>query len=236
MTHKPSDVEQEADGRGPLPGLHRRGFRNGQQGFSLIEICIALGIVAFAFVALLGLLPVGLGNFSKAMDTQTSTEIYQRLAAELQETEFDNLIKIGKSQTAQNKMYFYMKYRYFDAEGQEVKVNDPAHPTDAEKNRIVYTANTRGSFPGDADPKNHDSNYFTSLPQVPPGGRFNPRDLIFFAIQVASSKGREIDSILDSPAGGSTHFIDAAKAASAGVPFRTYAIHVARNGYDLTKP
>jgi uncharacterized protein (TIGR02598 family) len=223
VNHQHSVVDMERHRPGQLPA-----FRPGRRAFSLIEICIALGIVAFAFVALLGLLPVGLGNFSQAMNTQTSTEIYQRLAAELQETEFDNLIKIANTQKASDNTYFYMKYRYFDAEGQEVKVANPASPTDSEKTRIVYTANTRGSFPGKADPKNHTNNYFTSLPSTT-GTRFNPRDLIFFAIQIASSKGRELDSVLDT-----THFIDATKASKAGIPFRTYSIHVARNGYDLT--
>jgi hypothetical protein len=55
---------------------------------------------------------------------------------------------------------------------------------------------------------------------------------MFFAIQVASSKGLDLDSIVDKD----THIIDPLKASQFGVPFRTYSIHVARNGYDLTTP
>lgn len=200
----------------------------GRQGFSLIEICIALGIVAFAFVALLGLLPVGLNNFSKAMDTQTSTEIYQRMAAELQETEFDNLIKLGKTHMAQSP-FFFMKTRYFDAEGQEVKVANSEVLSDQESKRVVYTVTTRGSFPGDANASNHKGTYYTSFPDIN-GTRWNPRDMMFFSFQVIQSKGRDVKDILDA-----THFVDAALAAKQGFPYRTYSIHVSRNGYDLTQ-
>jgi len=201
-----------------------------RQAFSLIEICIALGIVAFAFVAMLGLLPVGLANFSKAMDTQTSTEIYQRLSAELQETEFDNLIKLGRNRPSGTVPFFFLKTRYFDAEGQEIKVTNSEAISDVESKRVLYTVTTRGSFPGDASPANHNSNYFTSLPDIS-GKRWNPRDVMFFSFQVIQSKGRDITTILDP-----THFVDPAKAAQQGFPYRTYSIHVARNGYDLTQP
>ena len=39
------------------------------RAFTLIETVLAIGIVSFAFVALMGLLPCGLQVFRKAMDT-----------------------------------------------------------------------------------------------------------------------------------------------------------------------
>ena len=37
-------------------------------GFSLVEVIVALGIVAFAFVGLLGIIPSGLGSFRQSVD------------------------------------------------------------------------------------------------------------------------------------------------------------------------
>jgi uncharacterized protein (TIGR02598 family) len=226
VNHQLPAVEETGFPPKPLRAIGRL-----RQGFSLIEICIALGIVAFAFVALLGLLPVGLGNYTQAMNTQTSTEIYQRIAAELQETEFDTLLSSNtqKEVGGTNAMFFRMAYRYFDTEGQEVKVGDSENPTETEKNRIIYTVRTRGSFPGKGDPKQHTSSWFTSLPAVT-GTRFNPRDVMFFSIQVALTQGREVKSLVSS----TDFIIDPTKAAKAGVGLRTYSILVARNGYDLT--
>jgi len=42
----------------PIPGSHRMSHR----GFSLIEVTIALGVVAFALVAIIGVLPMGLNS------------------------------------------------------------------------------------------------------------------------------------------------------------------------------
>jgi len=50
---------------------------------------MALGIVAFAFTALLGMLPVGLGLFRNAVDNSVATRIVQRVSSDLQQTDFD---------------------------------------------------------------------------------------------------------------------------------------------------
>lgn|GEM_PF-6307406 len=50
-----------------------RPFR--RRGFTLIETAFAIGIVAFAFVALIGLLPAGLTNFREAMDPSVGAQI-----------------------------------------------------------------------------------------------------------------------------------------------------------------
>ena len=61
------------------------------QGFSLVEVALALGIVAFAFVALFGLLPVGLGVFRTAIDTGNETWIMQGLNSMVQVTEWPKI-------------------------------------------------------------------------------------------------------------------------------------------------
>ena len=61
------------------------------QGFSLVEVALALGIVAFAFVSLFGLLPTGLGVFRSAIDTSNETWIMQGLNSMIQVTEWSKL-------------------------------------------------------------------------------------------------------------------------------------------------
>lgn len=89
-----------------------------ESGFSLVEFVLAIGVVAFAFVGLLGLLPVGLTTFGAALDTSVRSQIVQRFVSDAEQTDFDTL----KSQTAP-------LVRYFDDEGSE-----------KDKSTSVYTA------------------------------------------------------------------------------------------------
>jgi len=77
------------------------------RGFSLIEVTIAIGIVAFAFVALLGMLPVGLRTFTDSIDATVEAQIAQRLFGEAQQIKFSDLSTLADSG------------RYYDAEGTE---------------------------------------------------------------------------------------------------------------------
>lgn len=73
-------------------------------GFTLVEVTIALGLVSFSLVGLMGMLPVGLSNFREAMEIQTQTRIAQQIAAELQLTPFQT-ISDGTFQTAFPRFY-----------------------------------------------------------------------------------------------------------------------------------
>jgi uncharacterized protein (TIGR02598 family) len=55
------------------------------RAFSLIEITMAIGIISFAFIALIGLIPVGLTTFHKAMDVSTNSRIVQQVVTDLQQ-------------------------------------------------------------------------------------------------------------------------------------------------------
>jgi len=69
--------------------IHRQSGK--RQAFSLIEVVLAIGIVSFAMVSILGLIPVGLITFRNAMDLSVEANIAQRLVGEVQRTEFTNL-------------------------------------------------------------------------------------------------------------------------------------------------
>ncbi len=198
-------------------------------GFSLVEVALALVIIAIALVALMGLVPSGLNNFRAAIDTQVAGEIFQRVAADAQETDFDTLIQSGvtteKGGAAQQ--FYRLPLRHFDNEGTEVKVANPDKPTSTEARTILYTVRVRGSLPGDPDPAKHSNDHGTSLPAAGTP-RFNPRNLTFLTVQIAATGGtRGLAPLVDSQ----KFLISPALAAKEALPLRTFATIVARNGY-----
>jgi len=70
---------------------HQLGQDNSKSGFSLVEVVIALGVVAFALISVLGLIPVGLQSFRQAIDNSATTQIVQRVVNEAQQTDFNSL-------------------------------------------------------------------------------------------------------------------------------------------------
>lgn len=204
-------------------------------GFSLVEISLALAIIAIALVALIGLLPSGLNNFRVAMDSQTAGEIFQRVVADAQETDFDALVHPEKLIPPQNALerggtgaqFYRLPLRHFDSQGTEVKAANPDAPTATEAQAILYSVRVRGSMPGDPDPGNHTEDFATSLPGST-APRFNPRDLTFLTIQIAGTGGKRLLGPMVDP---ESFLISPSLAAKAAVPVRTYAAIVARNGY-----
>jgi len=75
--------------------------------FSLIEVILAIGIVALAFIPLLGLLPTGLQSFRSAVDQTVASQIAQKIAGEAQQSDFENITGPGPE-------------RYFDGEAVEL--------------------------------------------------------------------------------------------------------------------
>jgi len=78
-------TERPMAGAAPLSPF--RGKRSGparyQDGLSLIEVALALGIVAFSMISLLGILPIGLGAAREAAAQTTRTHILQQISADL---------------------------------------------------------------------------------------------------------------------------------------------------------
>ena len=134
--------------------------RSRQSGFSLVEVVLAVGVIAFAFVAILGLLPAGLQQFRQAMDNSVAAQISQRIILEAQQSDFDVLTNTaqGQSQLRQSssltpfQMRSYaasdtsknnpMTVRYFDEQGNEV-IPQSSTPTAKELSTIIYHVNAR---------------------------------------------------------------------------------------------
>ncbi len=206
---------------------HSKFHASRASGFSLVEISLALAIVAIALIALVGMLPSGMSNFRAAMDAQTAGEIFQRVIADAQETDFDTLLASKVETGGTGGQFYRLALRHFDEQGTEVKVANPDAPTATEAKTILYAARVRGTMPGDPDPRNHSDSFATSLPGVA-APRFNPRDLTFLTVQIAITAGsRQIAPLVD-PA---SFLISPTLAAKSAMSVRTYAAIVARNGY-----
>jgi uncharacterized protein (TIGR02598 family) len=76
------------------PSMLRRWQR---AGFSLIECALALGVVSFAFVALVGLIPVGLNNFNNAIDSTIGAQIAQGVMTEVRQAKFSRLADFNRN-------------------------------------------------------------------------------------------------------------------------------------------
>jgi len=197
-----------------------RRLRAARRAFSLIETALALGIVAFALVGLMGMLPAGLATFRKAMDTTVSAQIVQRIVSDAEQSDFDAFAANAASSDAS---YYVLKTRYFDDQGSEVLTSGGGAPTAAELVRILYQVRVRGSQPGPANVASADPSNFTSLPQVS-GIRFHPRDSTFLTIQIANNpanKALKVDG---------QQLWDAAEAKTTGISITTQSAVVTRNG------
>lgn len=100
--------------------------RSRRSGFSLVEVTLSIGVIAFAFVALLGLLPAGLSSFRAAIDTSNEARIVQSLVGKVQMTDFNEIphLDYGVSE----EVY------YFDEEGS---------PTDTSKDPVNELKDSR---------------------------------------------------------------------------------------------
>ena len=76
--------------------------------FSMVELVLAIGVLSFAFVGLLGLLPVAVTTFGKAIDTSVGMQISQRVVDEALLSDFNTFL--SKPQAV----------RYFDDQANEL--------------------------------------------------------------------------------------------------------------------
>jgi uncharacterized protein (TIGR02598 family) len=100
--------------------------------FSLVEVVLALGIISFAFIALLGMLPVGLKSLKSSQNDTITTLIVQKVLAEAQQTRFANLSTLagerfftdeGGDATASNYIYHALVSVPLDGSGLPSKAN-----------------------------------------------------------------------------------------------------------------
>lgn len=174
-----------------------------------MEIALTLGIVAFALIPVIGLLPVGLASFRKGMDLSVGAQITQRIVDEAQQSDFETL-------TGNKKTPFSEPVRYFSAQGEELTSDGKLPGSQAQDQfSIIYRVNTRiapatsmpGPTSGPSDPAN------------PASGVLNP-NIATVTVQVANNPGNRAMTP-DSATG--------LWVSSSSVPLTTSSTYVARN-------
>ena len=91
--------------------------------FSLVEVTLAIGIIAFAFVALFSLLPIGLQRLRDSIDTASEAWIMQGLNSMVQTTEWEKIYPGGANGITSDTYYFDEEARLTDTEKNQS--NDP---------------------------------------------------------------------------------------------------------------
>jgi hypothetical protein len=126
-----------------------------RRAFSLVEVALAVGVLAIAIAGVFALLPSGLANFRTAMDTSITAQIAQRVLQDAQQAEFDQLVDrkhlpedpMGRGSCPERFSFRAPSvskpaWRYFDEQGTEI-VPKAKELTPDERGAIVYQVNTR---------------------------------------------------------------------------------------------
>ena len=124
----------------------RRPVTQQRKGFSLIEVAIAISVVAFALVAIIGLLPAGMSIYSQSSMTSASTQIFEKVLADARQTDFNQIVYQGGSPpnapVTTATVFHQPKLRYFDHLGEEI-VPTGTTLSNEEVAKVVYHVNTR---------------------------------------------------------------------------------------------
>jgi uncharacterized protein (TIGR02598 family) len=67
------------------------------RAFTLVEVVLAMGVVSFAMISMLGLLTAGLVTFHDAINATTEAEITQQLANQLELANYSSITNSGVS-------------------------------------------------------------------------------------------------------------------------------------------
>ena len=184
-----------------------------QSAFTLVEVTLAIGIVAFAFVAVFGLIPTGMTAFRRAMDVSIGSQIAERVINDAQQTDYPDLIKNSSGAAiailpAGNTGV--KAERYFDEQGDELSAGQAAN--------AVYTVNTR-IMPATSLPA-------TSSAAPSPSPTPN-QNIATVTVQVAHNPGSQALSL--SASNLWTGAYNSSPAITGAVPITTYSAMVARS-------
>ena len=88
-----------------------RRMGSGSRAFTLIEVCLAIGILSFALILMVGLLPSGLGQLTSSIDSLRAQAISRQVLVGAQQTDFNTLKSMGTYSL------------YFDYSGNQLQQN-----------------------------------------------------------------------------------------------------------------
>ena len=89
------------------------------RGFSLIEVIVAMGIVATVMVGLIGIMPAGVASLHDASTTAIQSRIVQELASDAQQSDWNNLPPPPNTPVTPklDDLMGRAKTRYYDSQG-----------------------------------------------------------------------------------------------------------------------
>ena len=93
-------------------------------GFSLVEVALALGVIVVALTAVLGTWPGGQEHLRKAADMTIASHVAQRLASEAKQADFPDVLRLAG--LAGGATAGSLPRRYFSDAGHEVTEGDAA--------------------------------------------------------------------------------------------------------------
>lgn len=105
-------------------------LRKRRSGFSLAEVAIAMGIVTFSLVAVLGLLPIGLSSFREANEATIESQIISQISSEVALMPFSKIPE-----------YAAAGPYYFDNDGRKAE-------KEADAIFSVHTSSATPNYPG----------------------------------------------------------------------------------------
>ena len=179
-----------------------RGRRRRRQAFTLVEVVLALGIVAFAVIPAVVLLPVGLNVHRSAINLTVGSQIVQRVTADLEQANFASLCPVPGTASAPSVTTLM---RYFDDQGGEL-LTATGQPDVNSFNRIYdvkVIVTSPGSLPG-----------LPGAPPSPAGAPSGPPSYNMLSVQIL---------VANNPG----HVPDAQIFTSASKPYSTYFALVA---------
>lgn len=134
----------------PSQPLSSRARSASSSGFTLVEVALAIGIVAFAFVTLLALVPAGSTAFRRAIDISTCGQIAQRVINDAQMADFEALVDAQELSGSEGPGFTFRAprvtksaLRYFDDQGREIIPQSGDVPSKEQRIHVVYEVNTR---------------------------------------------------------------------------------------------
>lgn len=90
--------------------------RSPEAAFSLAEVAIAIGILAFCLVGVLGLIPAAMGMFRESVDTGLRAQIMQQVSADVGMMDYTNFVDVSSGTVRGNIVDTFR--RFYGEDGQ----------------------------------------------------------------------------------------------------------------------
>ena len=156
--------------------------RNTKSGFSLIEVIVAMGIVATVMVGLIGILPTGVNSLHDASKVAIQSRIVQEMVSDAQQSNWDTASKAKDPNAIPQPMLSEMlgvkNMRRYDAQGNLISGVSVVGqvPAYAALMLLDTTNNNKPQIMGYATGYSHLRRVFIYVEYTPGGRAPNPTD------------------------------------------------------------